>query len=76
MRMMEFGEEIEREDVMDFMLPSLLRYVGKADFKGKNVILDLFAGETSLKKGKFWAEINNAKNSEFKAMMEAFMQIR
>ena len=74
--MIELGDEIEKNDVIDFMLPSLLRCVGKADFKCDEVISDIFAEKKSLKKGDFWTEINNPKNSEFKEMMDAFMQIR
>ena len=74
--MIELGDEIDKNDVIDFMLPSLLRCVGKDDFKCDEVISDIFAEKTSLKKADFWAKINDQKNSEFKEMMDAFMQIR
>lgn len=74
--MIEIGDEIEKNDVIDFMLPSLLRCIGKSDFKCDQVISKIFDEKNTLKKAEFWAEINNPNNSEFKEMMDALMQIR
>jgi len=73
-RLLEFGDEIEKEHVMEFMYPSMLRNIVNDDLKCGDVIAQLFGKETSLLKGRFWGEIDTPKNVEFKNMMEAFMQ--
>ena len=75
--LLEFADNsIERETVKEFICASLLRNITNENVKSGDVINDMFGEESSVTKSRFVELMDLKENSEFKSLMNVFMQLQ